>query len=82
MRTGLRQNILSRRSGTLPDDFATFDYANVRSCGDRVFLSYHRGWVEEAPEGGEARTPAERRGKSTKASEQVLRIYPLDWFYH
>ena len=69
--------------GTLPDDFSTFDYPNVRFAGDKVFVSYLRGWVEETPEGGQARTLGERVGvsRSSKARESVLRIYPLKWFY-
>jgi hypothetical protein len=68
--------------GVLPDDFATFDYANVCFAGDRVFLIYHRSWVDSGPEARQARTLGERgRGEAGKPREGVIRSYPLDWFY-
>ena len=68
--------------GALPDDFATFDYPNVCFAGDRVFLIYHRSWVDSGPEARQARTLGERgRGEAGKPRETVIRSYPLDWFY-
>lgn len=67
--------------GTLPDDFATFDYANLWFSGDKVYLAYHRSWVEEDEEAREAVTLGERHGRALKPGEIVLRVYPLGWFY-
>ena len=67
--------------GVLPDDFATFDYPNVCFAGDRVFLIYHRAWVESGPGARQARTLGERKGEAGKSRESVVRSYPLDWFY-
>ena len=67
--------------GVLPDDFMTFDYANACFAGDRAFLMYGRGWVEPAPERGEARSLGEHRDPTAKSHESVLRIYPIEWFY-
>lgn len=66
--------------GTLPDNFATFDYANICFSGDSVYLIYHRAWIEPGKEKGHAITPGERE-IATKPSETVLRVYPLNWFY-
>ena len=66
--------------GVLPDDFATFDYANAWIAGDSVFVTYHRSWVE-ADESGSATTLGERHGTARKPRENVLRVYPVDWFY-
>ena len=55
--------------GALPDDFATFDYPNVCFAGDRVFLIYHRSWVDSGPEARQARTLGERgRGRGRQAA--------------
>ncbi len=68
--------------GALPDDFATFDYPNVCFAGDRVFLIYHRSWVDSAPKARQANTLGERgRDEAGKPRESVIRSYPLDWFY-
>ena len=67
--------------GTLPDGFATFDYANAWSFGDTVLLSYHRSWVEADEEASQAVTLGERQGTARKPREIVMRIYPLAWFY-
>ena len=67
--------------GTLPEDFATFDYANVWFHGDRVLLMYHRSWVEPDEDTGEAVTLGERKQTARKPGELVLRVYPLTWFY-
>ncbi|HEY1377577.1 MAG TPA: sialidase family protein, partial [Gemmataceae bacterium] len=57
--------------GRLPDGFAYYHYPNVRFGGDKVFLLYSRGY----PTMGVAEQLIHRQ-------EQVLRIYPLDWFYN
>ena len=67
--------------GSLPDGFATFDYANVWFSGDKVVLHYARSWVEADEDGEEAVTLGERHGTAKKPREMVLRIYPLEWFY-
>ena len=68
--------------GALPDDFATFDYPNVCFAGDRVFLIYHRSWVDSGPKARQASTLGERgRDEAGKPRESVIRSYPLDWFY-
>lgn len=56
--------------GELPDGFRYFHYPNVSFAGDRVFIAYLRG----GPEFGSA---------EQKLGEQrdILRVYPLDWFY-
>ncbi len=56
--------------GKLPDGYAFFHYANVNFAGDRVYLMYSRG----GPELGNAEQLLDRQ-------QQVLRIYPLEWFY-
>ncbi len=67
--------------GTLPEGFATFDYPNVWFAGDKVYLTYHRSWVEVDEDAGEAVTLGERKEKARKPREMVLRIYPLAEFY-
>ena len=66
--------------GTLPEDFAAFEYANVWFSGDRVYLTYRRSWVD-ADEDGQQVTLGEGQGTARRPSESVLRIYPLEWFY-
>jgi hypothetical protein len=56
--------------GKLPDGFAYYHYANVCFAGDRVFVLYSRGY----PTLGNAERLLDQQ-------EQVMRIYPLDWFY-
>jgi len=56
--------------GQLPDRFAYFHYPNVNFVEDRVFLSYLRG----SPAQGVAE-------KNLGEQRDVLRIYPLDYFY-
>ena len=67
--------------GTLPDDFATFDYPNVWFDHDQVYLMYHRSWVEGDEDAQKATTLGERHGTAKKPGETVLRVYPLPWFY-
>lgn len=56
--------------GPLPDGWSYFHYSNVRFVGDKVFLKYPRG----GPRLGVAE-------QNLKKQDQILRIYPLDWFY-
>jgi hypothetical protein len=56
--------------GKLPDSYAYYHYANVCFAGDRVYLMYSRGY----PQMGVAE-------QLLNQQEQVLRIYPLKWFY-
>ena len=65
------------------DDFSWFRYMNVNFAKDKVYIMYVRQWLEgpgklDLGVQEDAEAPREaRRG----ASEQVLRIYPLDYFY-
>jgi hypothetical protein len=68
--------------GMLPEGFATFDYPNVWFAGDQVYLTYHRSWVEAEADSPQAITLGERHGTARKPRETVLRVYPLEWFYH
>jgi hypothetical protein len=56
--------------GELPEGWAYFHYANMSFVGDKVFISYLRG----SPLLGIAEQNLDKQ-------ENVLRIYPLDWFY-
>lgn len=56
--------------GELPEGFSYAHYANVCFVGDKVFVMYPRG----APLLGIAEQNLDKQ-------EQVLRIYPLEWFY-
>jgi hypothetical protein len=56
--------------GKLPDGYAYFHYPNVCFAGDRVYVMYSRG----GPELGNAEQLLDKQ-------QQVLRIYPLEWFY-
>ncbi|MBI1916070.1 MAG: exo-alpha-sialidase [Planctomycetes bacterium] len=56
--------------GRLPDGFAYYHYPNVCFAGKKVFVMYSRGY----PEMGVAEQVLHRQ-------QQVLRSYPLDWFY-
>jgi hypothetical protein len=56
--------------GELPEHWAYFHYANICFFADKVCLIYSRG----GPKLGIAE-------QNLKKQEQVLRVYPLDWFY-
>ena len=56
--------------GGLPDGFSYFHYSNVCFAGDKVYIIYSRG----GPQLGIAE-------QNLHKQEQVLRIYPLEWFY-
>jgi hypothetical protein len=56
--------------GRLPEGYAYYHYANVCFAGDSVFVLYSRGY----PTLGNAEQLLDRQ-------EQVMRIYPLSWFY-
>ena len=56
--------------GELPEYWAYFHYANICFFADKVCLIYSRG----GPKLGIAE-------QNLKKQEQVLRVYPLDWFY-
>lgn len=57
--------------GRLPDGYAYYHYPNICFAGEKVFVMYFRGY----PEMGVAEQLLHRQ-------QSVLRIYPLDWFYH
>ena len=57
--------------GKLPDGWAYFHNPNVCFAADKVYIMYSRG----APLLGIAEQNLDKQ-------EQVLRIYPLEWFYH
>ncbi len=56
--------------GELPEGFSVFRYANVCFAGDKVYILYAREWLEERGE-----------DEAGMAREQVLRIYPIEYFY-
>ena len=66
--------------GQIPNDFAVFRYPNVGFSGGRVYIMYAREWFElekdQSPnfEGSEPHRIIQGR-------QQVLRIYPLEYFY-
>lgn len=63
--------VLARQDvGQLPDGYAYYHYPNVAFANDNVLLSYARGY----PTMGVAEQLLHQQ-------EQVLRIYPLKWFY-
>ena len=64
--------VRARKNLLVPDDFAWFSYSNVCFAGDKVYIMYGRGWPEEDRANAEL---------ASKPGEQVLRIYPLEWFY-
>ena len=66
--------------GQLPDDFAVFRYPNVRVIGDRVFILYAREWFELAG-GARSGFEDESGGEVVLGQEDVLRSYPLRYFY-
>ena len=62
--------VRSRKQVLLPHNWAYFHYPNACFAGDKVYIMYSRG--------GPLLGVAER---NLNKQEQVLRIYPLDWFY-
>jgi hypothetical protein len=65
--------------GPIPDDYARFFYPFVDVAVDRVFVRYARGWFERID--GETVGATERKHEAKGASERVMRIYPLEYFY-
>ena len=55
--------------GPLPEGFVKFFYPHVCFAKDKVYIMYCRQWIEE------------KDGKAQWGREQVLRVYPLEWFY-
>ena len=66
--------------GQLPDDFAVFRYPNVRVIGDRVFILYAREWFALAG-GASSGFEDESSSEVVLGCEDVLRSYPLQYFY-
>ena len=66
--------------GAIPDNFAVFRYPNVGFAKDKVYIMYAREWFESDTESG---TFEDGSGAAQikKGLEQVLRIYPLEYFY-
>jgi len=62
--------VRSRKEVLLPDNWAYFHYPNACFAADNVYIMYSRG--------GPLLGIAER---DLNKQEQVLRIYPLEWFY-
>lgn len=63
--------VLSRQDvGQLPNAWMYFHYANVSFAGDKVYIMY--------PRGGPLLGIAE---ENLDKQENVLRIYPIEWFY-
>lgn len=78
--------------GVLPDGFMMFSQPNIDIVGDQVFLRYSRIWPQETdnPDRAPVRwpqfwpireNPATETGAAMTGWENVLRIYPLEWFY-
>jgi len=65
--------------GRIPDDYARFDYPYVDIAGGKVFIRYGRSWFEQV--GDEVVGYTELVHESKQASERVMRIYPIDYFY-
>jgi hypothetical protein len=65
--------------GPIPDGYARFFYPFVDIAGGKVFVRYGRGWFERID--GETVGPTELKHEAKGASERVLRIYPLEYFY-
>jgi len=66
--------------GCLPEDFAVFRYAVLNFARDKVFMLYVREWFEPAG-AGSRKFESEDAYEIVQGREQVLRIYPLDYFY-
>ena len=56
--------------GRIPENYAYFHYANAKPAGDQVYIHYLRG----SPALGIAE-------QGLGEQEEVLRVYPLEWFY-
>ena len=76
--------------GKLPDGFVMFSQPIMDIVGDQVFIRYGRMWPEEKGEPRKQEVPGEwprtwprqEDAEATMAgNENVLRIYPLEWFY-
>ena len=68
--------------GSLPEDFATFDYANAWFHEDRVLPNcIIEAGLRPMNISAEAVTLGERKSTVRKPGELVLRVYPLGWFY-
>lgn len=59
--------------------WAVFRYMNVCFARDRVYVMYVREWLEKAEQ--DPLVFEDQAPSVNKAMEQVLRIYPLDYFY-
>ncbi|MBI3920924.1 MAG: exo-alpha-sialidase [Armatimonadetes bacterium] len=65
------QMVRARKNvGKVDDGYAFYHYANVNFAGDKVYVLYSRGY----PTMGVAEQMSEKQ-------EQVMRTYPLEWFY-
>jgi len=72
--------IALRHVGELPDDFAVFRYANICFAADKVYIMYVREWFV-LEENEERQFETADPYKVAMGREQVLRIYPLEYFY-
>ena len=66
--------------GQIPNDFAVFRYPNIHVIGDRVYILYSREWFELSG-GKKSGFEDEKSNEVTTGSEEVLRSYPLTYFY-
>lgn len=69
-----------RNVGAIPDDFAIFRYQNVCFVREKVYLLYVREWFE-LEEQSDVRFEDAEPHKVVQGREQVMRIYPLEYFY-
>jgi len=60
-------------------EFGIFRYMNVCFAKGKVYIMYVREWLDGD---FDPRVFEDAKGEFSKRAEQVLRIYPLEYFYH
>lgn len=70
--------------GELPGIFLGCSYSNISFAGDKVFVSYGRGFYEPGEIGADTASPeyiqTKSQGAAVYRSAPVVRIYPLEYF--
>ena len=59
-------------------DFAIFRYMNVCFARDKAYVMYVREWMEDDPD---PRIFEDNKIPKRRGAEQVLRVYPIEYFY-
>lgn len=78
--------------GVLPEGFMMYSQPNIDIASDLVFIRYTRIWPQETDDKNREpacwprywpirENPATDTGVAMTGTENVLRIYPVDWFY-